>query len=211
MAEKEPNYEILGKSLNKRLFEVEPDADRDIKLAVIEAQRLGAFTVADVVTLGMGYFYASTTRSRFNVERADTLFTGIEALTGSKMSWDKQDPQNWPRLYPRLEAASPAILLPAQGEAYNYHSYTDMNIIRRTSVTIGDMLHRHFVESYGTDIRQIVYSNATSRIIPTERYKDRLEQAAAAVRGMEQFIEREVVPAVANFNDATGNPPAQTP
>jgi len=202
-----PKYEILAKSLNQRLFHSDPDTKIKIAEAVREARRIGAFTLADVVVLGTHYFYRNTHLNRFNEQRAELLFNGVWEITGFPVREETAAPRLWPRFYEYLEQASPAILLPAQGEDFAYESFADFKTVRQP-LTMGDMLHPHFVESYGTELRQRTFSASTNHALPVDKYHERLAEADAAARGMQQFIEQCVAPAVERFTEERGPSPA---
>jgi len=201
------NYELLAKSLNKRLFQVDANTELQITTAVREARRIGAFTVADVIVLGTDYFYRNTNLNRFNERRADLLFDGVHELTGIPVCQGTAAPRLWRRFYQSLEGASPAILLPAQGEDFAYESFADFKTVRQP-LTMGDMLEPHFVESYGSELRQRTFSASTNHVMPVDKYYARLAEADAAMQGMRHFIEERVAPAVERFTEATGRPPA---
>lgn len=203
MAQGAQDYETLAKSLNKRLFNPNANTDLHITQAVREARRIGAFTLADVVVLGTHYFYRNTHLNRFNERRAELLFNGVQELAGFSVPEETAAPRLWPRFYEHLEHASPAILLPAQGEGFAYDSFADFRTVRQP-VTIGDMLDPRFVESYGTELRQRTFSASTNHALPLEKYRARLAEADAAVTGMQYFIDQRVVPAIEHFTDTTG-------
>ncbi len=172
-----------------------------MRIAASEAWRLGAFTCADAIVLGSRYFETNTSPHRFTETRAEVLHQGVWAGTARAMQSSPVPRENWRHFYEKIENASPAIFLPASDDStYTYRAFPDLQIARQP-ITVGDMLHPHFIEEYGGGMRETVYAASAHNIaMEKSEYETRLARVAAAVEGMQHFIAEQIIPGVEQFN-----------